>query len=504
MIETMMVAHNTYETVINNMAEYPELHYAQSQAVTYTWIEQKYPELFEKIKNKVKEGKWEIVGGMWVEPDCNLIAGESWVRQLLFGKNYFQEKFNVDVHIGWNPDSFGYNWNMPQIYKKSGIDSFITQKLWWNDTTVFPHFVFWWQGADDSRILTYLPPLSYDSDLKMNDVVTGITRYQLTTGLKKSLILYGIGDHGGGPNREILNRVRDYNTLKITPTFIHGRAGDFLAGLLKDTKTTLPVWNDELYLEYHQGTFTTQSAIKKNNRRSESMLSSAEKIASIASLFGNPYPEDKLNDAWKIVLTHQFHDILPGSSITPVYRDALEMYQKAQKKISTAQSTALEALVNHIDSSNMQGIPVIVFNTLSWQRTDVATVDNPYPSEQKIRLLDDTAKEIPCEIEKDEDTGTSSIIFVAENIPSLGYRVFSVDRGEPAASVSDLKHENNSFENGFYRIEIDQTTGNLKSVFSKALQREFVAPGKQANILWVYEDRPERWDAWNIGYQSNC
>jgi len=498
--ETVMVARNTYETVIKNMAEYPELHYAQSQAVTYRWIEQKYPGLFSEIQKKVKEGRWEIVGGMWVEPDCNLIAGESWVRQILFGKNYFKNKFGVDVTIGWNPDSFGYNWNMPQIYKKSGIDAFITQKLWWNDTTVFPHFMFWWQGADDTKIFTYLPPLSYDSDLKMKDVITGITRYQLTTGLKNSLILFGMGDHGGGPNREILNRVKDYSTLKITPTYIHGKASDFLSSFLKDTKSNLPVWNDELYLEYHQGTFTTQAAIKKNNRRSESMMSAAEKIASMASLLGNPYPVERLSDAWKIILTNQFHDILPGSSITPVYRDAIEQHQKAQKIITAVQNTALDAMLAQINTSKVEGIPIVVFNTLSWERKDVATINNPYPTEEKVKIVDDTGAEVPCEVEKDEDPGASKITFIAEKIPSLGYRVYSVTRGEPSQITTELKSDNNAIENAYYHIEIDQNSGNIKSIFDKKLKREFVAPGKQANILWVYEDRPQDWDAWNIGY----
>ncbi len=267
-VETMALSKNTYETVIKNMAEYPELTYAQSEAVTYDWIEKQHPDLFKAIKDKVRAGRWEIVGGMWVEPDCNLIAGESWARQLLYGKKYFREKFGVDVRIGWNPDSFGYNWNMPQLYKQSGIDSFITQKLWWNDTTVFPHFLFNWQGVDGSTILTYMPPLSYASELELKEVANGVSKYEATTGLKESLILYGLGDHGGGPNREILDRVRGFGKLALAPKFIHTTPSPFLQKLRKE-KLDLPLWKDELYLEYHQGTFTTQGAIKKNNRRTE-------------------------------------------------------------------------------------------------------------------------------------------------------------------------------------------------------------------------------------------
>ncbi|MCX6556469.1 MAG: alpha-mannosidase, partial [Candidatus Aminicenantes bacterium] len=285
MAETMALSKNTYATVIQNMGEYPELTYAQSQAVTYDWIEKKYPELFQQIREKVRAGRWEIVGGMWVEPDCNLIAGESWARQLLYGKKYLREKFGVDVRIGWNPDSFGYNWNMPQLYKQSGIDSFITQKLWWNDTTVFPHFLFNWQGVDGSTILTYMPPLSYASELQLKEVANGISKYEATTGSKESLLLYGLGDHGGGPNREILDRVRGYGALALTPRFSHTTAGPFLQRQRKE-KLDLPLWKDELYLEYHQGTFTTQGAIKKNTRRTEALLSATEKVSAIAHLLG--------------------------------------------------------------------------------------------------------------------------------------------------------------------------------------------------------------------------
>ncbi len=295
MAETMALSKNTYETVIANMAEYPELTYAQSQAVTYEWIEKKYPDLFRKIREKVRSGRWEIVGGMWVEPDCNLIAGESWARQLLYGKKYFREKFGVDVRIGWNPDSFGYNWNMPQLYKQSGIDSFITQKLWWNDTTVFPHFLFNWQGVDGSTILTYMPPLSYASELELKEVANGVSKYEATTGSKDSLILYGLGDHGGGPNREILDRVRGYGRLALAPKFVHTTPSPFLQKK-RSEKLDLPLWQDELYLEYHQGTFTTQGAIKKNNRRTEAMLATTEKLAAIAWLLGSAYPKARAGE----------------------------------------------------------------------------------------------------------------------------------------------------------------------------------------------------------------
>jgi alpha-mannosidase len=500
MAETMALSKNTYETVIKNMGEYPELTYAQSQAVTYDWMEKKHPDLFQAIKDKVRAGRWEIVGGMWVEPDCNLIAGESWARQLLYGKKYFREKFDVDVRIGWNPDSFGYNWNMPQLYKLGGIDTFITQKLWWNDTTVFPHFLFNWQGVDGSTILTYMPPLSYASQLKLTEVANGVSKYEATTGLKESLILYGLGDHGGGPNREILDRVRGYGKLPLAPRFSHTTPSPFLQKK-RSEKLDLPLWQDELYLEYHQGTFTTQGAIKKNNRRTESLLSATEKLAAISWLLGGAYPAAELEKNWKSALTLQFHDILPGSSITPVYRDAIETYKGVQKELKLLEDRALERIAGMILPVDALSLPLVVFNTLSWERDDAVSLRYPVPRGFSLRLLDDAGQEVPAEIGTAGDDGLAEISFVAKNVPPLGYRSYSLTTASPAkAAAQPVAAGDGVLENSALRVKIDLQSGNLASIFDKRQQREFVTPGQQANKLWVYEDRPEDWDAWNIGY----
>jgi len=516
MRETVLVAKNTYDTVLKNMAEYPELHYAQSQALTYEWMEKSYPEIFAGIKEKVKEGKWEIVGGMWVEPDCNLISGESWVRQLLYGKQYFKEKFGIDVDTGWNPDSFGYNWNMPQIYTKSGIKRFITQKIRWNDTTVFPHFIFHWQGVDDTRLLTYFPPVGYTSRVRLPQDIANITRYEATTGYKKALILYGLGDHGGGPNREILNRVRDYKNLPAAPEFIHSNSIDFLKNLEADLGDDIPVWTDELYLEYHRGTYTTQAKTKKYNRECESLLSSAEKLAAIAFMLDKTkaYPGKELETAWKVVLTNQFHDILPGSSITPVYRDALEDYEKARHKIKKVIDGSLKKIVKKIDTSQVEGKPLVIFNPLSWERTDAVSVKIPLPKDRAVKILDAKGKEVPVEIKRENDTPEATLYFIAKNVPAVGYAVFSYKKflqgpgtvlggGTPGLLEKSPPCGRRPFieiENTFFKLKINKTSGNIAGLWDKRLNKEFVAEGKEANVLQVYEDRPERWDAWNIGY----
>ncbi len=545
--ETMEVASNTFDTVIQNMTEYPELRYAQSQALTYHWIETQNPALFQRIKGAFQKGKWEIVGGMWVEPDCNLISGESWVRQILYGKNYFKDKFGIDVKTGWNVDSFGYNWNMPQIYRKSGIHRFVTQKIRWNDTTVFPHYVFWWQGVDGSRLLSYFPPIGYTSRVELTNVTENIAKYHAAAGYKKSLILYGVGDHGGGPNREILDRVRKYQKQFITPEFIHSPSRDFLDKMEQDLGANIPVWRDELYLEYHRGVYTSQAKTKKNNRKGESGLATAEKLASIAALNNTPYPKKELEAAWKLILTNQFHDILPGTSIPAVYRDADESYAKAARKIARVQTVSLRHLAARINTGKnrhinktilKECIPVVVFNPLSWKRTGPVTIhapkgsefsrspessrfsESPNPSNEPFQVLDYKGNPTETETWSDTDTGQTSITFIARNIPSIGYRLFYLQKGKSQQKTqpivqprdrpntgeasegapSPLKIQGTTIENRFYKITVNPVTGNISSFFDKARGKEFIRGGNEANILQVYEDIPEKWDAWNIGY----
>ena len=499
MSETQLVARNTFRTVLQNMLEYPELRYAQSQAVTYAWMEEQYPDLFKEIQARVEDGRWEIVGGMWVEPDCNLIAGESWVRQLLYGKKYFKEKFGVDVRTGWNPDSFGYNWNMPQIYNKSGIDCFITQKIRWNDTTVFPYFIFWWQGADDSRMLTYFPPMSYDSDVKLSEVARAAGTYEAVTGYKKYLILWGLGDHGGGPNREILDRIRGYQSQSVVPELIHAPAGEFLKQIQGDLGDRIPVWTDELYLEYHQGTFTTQGLVKKNNRRAESLLGTAEKLLTLNSFYGSPYPREQMENTWKQVLTHQFHDILPGSSITPVYRDAAAVMGDAITRLNRVIDGEMEALAGRLDRRGQAGTPVLVYNPLSWPRSDLVSVNVWDYSTTGGRVVDATGRELPAE-NRMEKNGSLTVTFVAEDVPSIGWKVYWIQTGKPAPRAGEITATGPHLENSRHRLVLDPKTGNIRSLFDKGLGREFVPAGQESNRLEIYEDRPENWDAWNIGY----
>jgi len=497
--ETVEVTKETFSTIMDNMEDYPDIIYVQSQAQAYKWMEEYYPEVFERIKQRVKEGRWEIVGGMWAEPDCNLTDGESFIRQILYGKRYFKEKFGVDVKLGWNPDSFGYNWNMPQFFKKSGINAFITQKISWNDTNTFPYFLFWWQGPDNSRILTYFPPAGYVGRLRAERMTDGLKQYEKNTGLKKVLILYGLGDHGGGPNREMFDRVKGYSKQTIFPRIKHSSASEYLSQIEKKKLDSLPVWKDELYLEYHRGIYTTQAETKKLNRKSEVLLSNAEKISSLAFLLGGKYRQKDLKDAWERVLMNQFHDILPGSSINPVYKDAKESYLEAHTLAKGVLAEGLKYIAQKINSADgAEGMPLLVFNSLSWERDGVVKTPLPLNLPGEIKVLNHQGMEISSQILTSEK-GRKKLCFIAKEMPPLGYRIYRIKKGKPSDYKSSLKITEKTLENRYFQIILNPE-GNITSIFDKLRQRDVLAPESLGNQLQLFEDIPDRWDAWNIGY----
>ena len=350
--ETVDVVKRTFGTALQLMYEYPGYTYTQSAAAYNEWMAQKYPDMNAEIKQRIKEGRWEIVGGMWVEPDLNMPDGESLVRQLLVGKRWFKQAYGVDVRIGWNPDSFGYTWQLPQIYKKSGVDYFVTQKMTWNDTNQLPFKLFWWESPDGSKVLAYFPhdyvnttlsPVRLSEDLK--------NARERSPGMTDMLDLYGVGDHGGGPTRAILDEGFHWaGPGHVTPKYEFRPAQDYFTSIEKQIATpspewnyqsiakgyeappavpgqvSIPTWKSELYFEYHRGVMTTQANHKKNMRDSEEEVLNAEKWASLAWLDGKKYPGDEITEDWKKVLFNQFHDLAAGSGIGIIYKDAQKDY----------------------------------------------------------------------------------------------------------------------------------------------------------------------------------
>jgi alpha-mannosidase len=440
---------------------------------------------------------------MWVEPDLNMPSGESLVRQILLAKRYFQQKFGVDVRIGWNPDSFGYNWQLPQIYKRSGLDYFVTQKMSWNDTTKFPYKLFWWQSPDGSRILTYFPH-DYVNDIDPVRISQDVAEYVPKTGLPEILHLFGIGDHGGGPTRTMLDSARRWQNRPNTfPELTFGTAQAFFDDVEKNlAHLNIPVWNNELYLQYHRGVMTTQSETKKRIRHSEELLLNAEKFSSLAMLEGLPYPQEELNDDWKKVLFDQFHDIMPGSGIAINYVDAARDQAVVGLSGNKILSSALETLTARVNTEG-EGVPVVLFNPLSWARTDVTEVEVQFPSilapQSGIEVRDSAGAVLPSSvISRDNATHTAKIRFLAKSVPALGYAVFHLVPIAPAASASTtLKAGAEGMENEFVSLKVDPKTGCITCLLTSDGQ-EALAPRACGNLLQTFVDKPKAWDAWNI------
>ncbi len=527
--ETVDVVRRTFSTALQLMDEYPQYTFTQSAAAYSEWIEQKYPATYQGIFDRVKQGRWELVGGMWVEPDLNMPDGESLVRQLLLGKRYFKEKFGVDVRIGWNPDSFGYNWQLPQIYKKSGIDYFVTQKMAWNDTNKLPMKLFWWQSPDGSRVLTYFPH-DYANEIDPVQIAADVAVLRdRNPGVTEMMHLFGVGDHGGGPTRAMLDSGERWTEPQVVfPKVFFGVAQGFFSDVegkldtehspvwnyksiatadtrltpAADGKISLPIWNDELYFEYHRGVFTTQANHKRDMRESEEEMLDAEKYSSLAWLSGAAYPATQLAEAWKKVLFNQFHDLAAGSGIGVIYQDAQKDYDMVWWASAEATSSALKTLASEVNTSSVsgEGVPVLVFNPLAWERTDLVTVDVQMSETEKngISVLDARGNPLMFEVlSSDEQTHTYHLLIETRDVPSLGYEVLHVipGRNDPK---TDLHTSGLTLENSLLRVAVDPQTGCITSLYDKQSTFESIAGGGCGNELVAFKDTPKDYDAWNI------
>ena len=501
--ETVEVVRDTFGTAVELMDEYPQFTFAQSTAQDFLWLENKYPDLFKKIQQHVKEGRWEMVGGMWCEPDLNMPCGESLVRQLLTGKRYFQQKFGVDVRIGWNPDSFGYSRQLPQIYKRSGVDYFVTQKMAWNDTVPMPYKLFHWEAPDGSRVLTYFP----------HDYVNGINPVRcaqyvgedtaLCSDFHTQMLLYGVGDHGGGPTRQMLDAaVRWQKSPKAAfPNFKFSTAQEFFDEVDRNlSKLNLPVWNNEMYLQFHRGTYTSQADSKKHMRQMERLLLNAERFSSLAMLRGREYPQDQFEDCWRRVLFNQFHDVMAGSGIHIVYVDEAESMEFVKLTNEPILESAMQTLTSRVNTSG-PGLPVVVFNPLSWERTDVTEAEVQFPTRvENVEVRDPDGHVVPSAVvSRDDSIGTVKVRFLARSVPSTGYRVFHiVSSGSSAKAASSLKVNGLQMENEFVSVEIDPKTGCVTSLIDKKDGKNILRPGGHGNLLEAFVNKPKQYDAWNI------
>lgn len=486
---------NTSRTVLNLMNEYPEWIYCAGQAAGYEWMEKNHPEIFAEIKKRVEEGRWEIVGGTWTEFDSNLPGGESYVRQLLYGKRWFREKFNKDIVIAWLPDSFGFNWGLPQIFKKAGIIGFLTHKLNQNDTTKFPHNIFWWEGPDGSRLLTFLTVGSYGESLDTPTILSQFKTMKRSAGVNENFILFGVGDHGGGVTRTHLNRAFSFKNSSIFPKTEFITSEKYFRHLLDTSKTTnFPTVKDELYLEFHRGTYTTQADTKRNNRQGETALFNAETFSSVAKMYGLKYPKEEIRNGWNILMFNQFHDILPGSSINKVYKDADDDYAKMFEITSSATTNAIISIARKINIRG-KGEALLVFNSLPWKRDGVVeiSINNP----ENVSILNTSSKIIPSQIITSV-SGEKKLLFVASNVPAVGYKTYRVINRSSTINEEVLNVSSITLENEFFHITLNPNTGNISSVFDKRTNYEYFGEGREGNILQCYRDKHPEYDAWNI------
>ncbi|MFI5874369.1 alpha-mannosidase [Streptomyces sp. NPDC051445] len=458
--ETKRKTSRTFSNVTSLAEEYDDFIFACSQAQQYEWVRDNYPQVWARIQQSVKNGQWVPVGGMWVESDGNLPGGEAIARQLVHGKRFFMEHFGIETKGVWLPDSFGYNAAYPQLAKLAGNEWFLTQKISWNQTNKFPHHTFWWEGIDGTRIFTHFPPVdTYNARFSGEEMDRAVRNYAEKGGGSRSLAPFGWGDGGGGPTREIMERARRLADLEGSPKVVVEHPDTFFAKARAEYPDA-PVWVGELYLELHRATYTTQARTKQGNRRSEHKLREAELWATTAALHapGYAYPYAKLDRLWKTVLLHQFHDILPGSSIAWVHREAEAEYARVAEELEVLTAEAVAALGGGQPGDDRSSGALRVFNTSPYGRAEVVRPPEGAPA----------YVEVPA----------------SGSAPLTG--------AEPPQAVTVAGRV---LDNGLVRVQVAED-GTLSSVRDLRANREVLAD--RGNLLRLHTDLPNYWDAWDI------
>ena len=470
----------TSANVLRLMDRHPDYRFSHSQPQIYAYTQEDHPEIFDQIKARVAEGRWEVMGGMWVEPDCNVPSGESLVRQILLGRRYFAEQFGEEAEapVLWLPDTFGFPWSLPQLMAQAGLKYFVSNKLNWNQYNRMPSSTTWWEGIDGTRVLTqflttprdvqHLPfPTNYKSDLTAAEVM-GTLNEATTGGERRGLpIAYGYGDGGGGPTEELIQRAKAYACLPGAPRMRMSTVAEAMAALTRNAEA-LPVWNGELYMEGHRGTLTTQAWIKRANRRAEETLHAAEAALVLAQPGGSPQPiRDQLQALWKRLCLNQFHDILTGTSVPQVFVEAKEDFHFISEVSETLLTETLDTLV---------------------QPDEGWSVFAPGPAETPGVILMPAAG-------YGQDVAGGSLASVAP-MPAYGLTPVAFSPADDQV-ITRMIDGQIIFENKYIELKLS-AIGELVSVWDKVESRDVLRPGAQGNQLWAFEDRPLSWDAWDI------
>ncbi|HDP34837.1 MAG TPA: alpha-mannosidase, partial [Candidatus Hydrogenedentes bacterium] len=458
--ESIRKSARTFTTALNLMDAYPNFTFQQSQAVLYDMVEKHYPEVLARIKKRVKEGRWEPNGGMWVEADCNVSGGESLVRQLLEGRKKFMELFGYKGDTLWLPDVFGYAAALPQILKLSDIENFVTSKLNWNDTNRFPYDTFWWRGLDGTEIFTaFITTRSngYNADVLPEVMQETWNHVQQKELQDRVLTSVGWGDGGGGPSREMCERAARMGDLEGCPKTEFTNVSRFLKEL-REQPVERPRWSGELYLEYHRGAYTTQARTKRWNRKMELLLRETELFATMAMADGFDYPAKEIEEQWHILLTNQFHDILPGTSIREVYHIADEEYKRMNTALIRIRDEALATLAKRF-TPDPEGQAWIVANALSWDSHDIVALT----TKDFNGAVD--ADGVPLPAQKTRDG-------LAVRLPLRPLSVTPVAlRNREENARSPFSYTGKSLETPFYRVEFDKS-GRITSLYDKEANRE--------------------------------
>ncbi len=492
MKEAVRKTSRTFSTMSTLLDHYDHFHYAQSQPQAYAFVKDHYPELYERVKQHIHSGRWEVVGGMWVEPDLNIPSGESLVRQLLYGMAFYQEEFGKQPRIEWLPDTFGYCASLPQLLKKAGLDYFMTTKMNWNDTNPFPYDLFNWVGIDGTSILSYINH-GVNEHTHPKEIAEHWGSYKQKAVHPEQMLLYGHGDGGGGVTKEMLEYVERSASLPGLPDTSYSTAHQFFDRVVEENPV-LPTWVGDLYLELHRGTYTTHGQVKRWNRKAEVLYRDAEIWSSLLSLKTSKWEATNLEEGWKLLLFNQFHDIIPGTSITEVYEKAEADYKELIGIGEGVKQQALQALAQEVETDRI-GQPLIVFNSLSWERSEVVKIVG---KEELLSLVvvdeNDQLLKSDCVIEKD---GRVTRMVYVPAIPQMGYRTVWLRSEEEKKTPMLTQPFDWKWETDFYQIEWNEN-GELTRLYDKQACREVQRQGECGNQFQLFHDQPTYWDAWDI------
>ncbi len=498
---TRQKAARTFSNAVRNLERYPQFHFSQSQPQLYEFVRQDQPQLFEQIKQQVKAGSWEVLGGMWLEADCNISGAESLARQFLLGRSYFAGHFGKEAEspVLWLPDAFGFCWSLPQLIREAGLKYFFTIKLSWNQTNRMPYDSFWWQGLDGSRVLAHFSTTpsrggewvasTYNAEVEPSQVLGTWKGFQQKELHPNLLMAYGFGDGGGGPTPEMIENLSVMRNFPAMPQLRSGSVREFFETVEQEDGAHLPTWNGELYLELHRGTYTSQSRNKRANRKSEFALHDAEFLASLAKTLVKDavYPHEELQKDWQLVCLNQFHDILPGSSIGEVYEESQAQYEQVLTSAAQISSEAIQA-IERAQSESAQGAWLV--NPSGFKRDDLVFYPASLPTGKHLERKDGTP--VPSQSTPD---GTW---LAAGELEPLSLTALRFSEGEPPKPQrTDVQASERLLENDFLRVELNDA-GDITRILDKLNQREVLPAGAIADELQAFEDRPVNWDAWDI------